>query len=113
MPVRTFAVVSVFSSDVMAICQSYEAVDAMLCDEDDTSTVATVTTIGPSARNVFFAAKTHASMSAASANYFDLNLVNEHGIPDIVGFGGAMDEPGLGDYKNKGCHHLASFFLFH
>jgi hypothetical protein len=60
------------------VSERHQRVHTRFGTDDNTATVAAVTTAGPASRHVLFSAECHTTISAPTSNGFDFDAVDEH-----------------------------------
>jgi hypothetical protein len=67
-----------FGSPVFLVSELDERVHSIASANDDTSSMTTVTTVGPTFGHMFLAPKAHASIAAMSSNQLDFDSIHKH-----------------------------------
>ena len=70
-----------FRLPLLAVHERGQRVDTVLGNDNHTTAVTAIASVGPSPRNETLAPKTEATVSSVSCDYFDLHAVDKHPGP--------------------------------
>ena len=85
MPIRAATMAAGFRLPLLAVHERGQRVDTVLGNDNHTTAVTAIASVGPSPRNETLAPKTEATVASVSCDYFDLHAVDEHPGPSRNG----------------------------